>query len=84
MFCLCVLSGVFGVCICAEGCCGWQSCEYDGYHVCCSVQWVLCFQVCMVCILLVMGLSVCCVCLASMHVLIALWVFLSFLGGSTF
>jgi len=46
------------------GYCGWQSCEYDGCHLCLALQCVVCFWLCMVCLVLEMGLGgVCGVCL---------------------
>ena len=72
MLCVVVCGGVDGRSVCVMG------------VVCSDVQWVVCFPVCMVCPGLEMGLSVCGVCLASLHVLIALWFALSFLGRLTF
>lgn len=68
-----VALGVFCVWVFEVGICGCQGSECDGCHVC-FFQWVVCFWVCMVCLFLEISLVVCGVCLASVHVLIALWV----------
>lgn len=71
LFCLCVVLRVCCVWVCALGFCGWQSCGCDAFHVRTSLQWVVCFWVRIVCILLEMCLIMFGVYMESMCVLIA-------------
>lgn len=58
-FCMFSVLVVFCVWVSAVGCFLPWSPEFDLFHVCSAFQWVLCFWVCIMCLLLEMCLCVC-------------------------